>query len=295
MATKRWSELAAALTAALGDEVVGLKDGVNVRFSLSLLVDLIDALTNPMTAAGDLIVGGVDGEPTRLALGTNTYVLKVVDGALTWAPEAGAGSGTGLLNPMTAKNDLIIGADAGTAVRLPGGLNNTFLSVVDGELVWTNVAPGTGMANPLAALGDILVGIAGGAPGRLPAGTAGQVLTMVDGVPTWVDRPSSIPTVVPLSTNRLLSLADAGKYLRFTGAASQIVTVPTQASVAWADSTEITFEQSGLGLVSFTATTGVTINKAAGHLARIKGQYGVACLKRVATNVWTLFGNLETP
>ena len=44
-------------------------DGINSR--------LIDAMSNPMTAAGDIIVGGVDGEPTRLPKGTAGQVPQM--------------------------------------------------------------------------------------------------------------------------------------------------------------------------------------------------------------------------
>jgi hypothetical protein len=49
-------------------------------------------LTNPMTVAGDLIVGGAEGVPTRLAAGTNGNVLKVVSGTPAWADEAAVGA-----------------------------------------------------------------------------------------------------------------------------------------------------------------------------------------------------------
>lgn len=51
-------------------------------------------MTNPMTTAGDLIVGGSVGTPLRLAIGTDGQVLKVVSGAVAWAADAG-GSFTG--------------------------------------------------------------------------------------------------------------------------------------------------------------------------------------------------------
>lgn len=43
------------------------------------------ALTNPMTTAGDLIVGGSSGSPSRLAGGANGKVLQMVAGAPAWA------------------------------------------------------------------------------------------------------------------------------------------------------------------------------------------------------------------
>lgn len=47
----------------------------------------ITGLANPMTTAGDLIVGGSGGSPSRLGAGANGQVLKIVGGALVWAAE----------------------------------------------------------------------------------------------------------------------------------------------------------------------------------------------------------------
>jgi hypothetical protein len=51
---------------------------------------------NPMTAAGDIIVGGTSGSPTRLALGTTSQQLRVNSGAtaLEYFTPAGGGSKT---------------------------------------------------------------------------------------------------------------------------------------------------------------------------------------------------------
>ena len=50
-------------------------------------------LTNPMTTAGDIIVGGVAGAPTRLAKGVDGQVLAMVAGVPAYA-DAGGGSAT---------------------------------------------------------------------------------------------------------------------------------------------------------------------------------------------------------
>lgn len=54
-------------------------------------------MTNPMTAAGDLIYGGSGGAPTRLAAATNGYILTLVGGSPAWAAPSGGGGG-GLTN-----------------------------------------------------------------------------------------------------------------------------------------------------------------------------------------------------
>ena len=80
------------------------------------------AMYNPMTAAGDLIVGGTDGEAERLAAGNEGEVLKVVSGVPTWAPDA-----EGMQNPMTDPGDLIVGGPNGDPERLAPGADGDIL------------------------------------------------------------------------------------------------------------------------------------------------------------------------
>ena len=48
-------------------------------------------MANPMTTAGDIIVGGVAGAPARLAIGTGGYVLRAVAGTPGWREVSAAG------------------------------------------------------------------------------------------------------------------------------------------------------------------------------------------------------------
>jgi len=49
--------------------------------------------TNPMTTAGDIIVGGASGAAQRLGIGSAGQVLTVVSGAPAWATPSGGGGG----------------------------------------------------------------------------------------------------------------------------------------------------------------------------------------------------------
>lgn len=48
-------------------------------------------MSNPMTTAGDIIVGGTSGAPTRLAAGTQGQVLSVGSSGLEWANASSGG------------------------------------------------------------------------------------------------------------------------------------------------------------------------------------------------------------
>lgn len=81
------------------------------------------SLTNPMTSAGDLIVGGANGVPSRLPKGPDGSVLTMVNGALAWAASTG---GTGsfapmpLASPITGSSTLAL-ASANTFRRVAVG------------------------------------------------------------------------------------------------------------------------------------------------------------------------------
>lgn len=67
-------------------------DSISVRITAADMATLQAKPDNPMTTAGDLIVAGAAGVQTRLPLGTNGQVLKVVGGALVYAAESSGSS-----------------------------------------------------------------------------------------------------------------------------------------------------------------------------------------------------------
>lgn len=147
-------------------------------------------MSNPMTTAQDVIVGGASGTPARLAVGTNGFVLSVVAGAVAWA------AATGFANPMTTAGDIILGGVSGAPGRLAIGTNGYVLTVSGGTAAW---AAATGFANPMTTAGDIIYGGVSGLPTRLAAGTNGHVLTLTAGVPTWAAAVAGMTN--PMTTN----------------------------------------------------------------------------------------------
>jgi hypothetical protein len=80
-------------------------------------------------------------------------------------------------------------------------------------------------------------------------------------------------------------------YIQFTNAAAIAFTIPPNASVAFPIGTTIAIEQDGAGVVTLTPGAGVTLNSR-GNLLDTAGQYAVAQVKKVATNVWTVIGDV---
>jgi len=108
------------------DETTGAIIGIKAGGATVTFAEVAMALTNPMTAAGDLIVGGSSGTPDVLAKGTNGKALKMVAGAPAWAADT----------PMTAAGDLIIGGASGVATRLPKDTDGMVLTLVSGLPTW---------------------------------------------------------------------------------------------------------------------------------------------------------------
>lgn len=79
-----------------------------------------DALS-PMTAAGDLIVGGASGTGTRLAAGTDTYILTMSGGTPTWtAPTGGGDASTNTASSVDSEIALFSGTGGKTIKRATG-------------------------------------------------------------------------------------------------------------------------------------------------------------------------------
>lgn len=151
--------------------------GFQVAVAVPDLLTGTGAMLNPMTSAGDLILGGVSGVPLRLPAGSTSEVLSIdVSGLPVWRLE------TGFASPMTMTGDLIVGGSGGTPARLGIGTEDQVLKVQSGAPVW---AEDEGMVNPMTTAGQLVVGGVGGDPVALTVGSTGQVLRVVGGVPVW--------------------------------------------------------------------------------------------------------------
>lgn len=97
-------------------------------------------MSNPMTTAYDLIVGGTGGTPVRLPKGSNGYVLTINgSGQIVWAAASG-----GMTNPMTTAGDIIYGGSSGTPTRLGIGTDGEVLTLASGVPAWVVPSGGGG-------------------------------------------------------------------------------------------------------------------------------------------------------
>ena len=85
-------------------------------------------------------------------------------------------------------------------------------------------------------------------------------------------------------------LGDASKLVTLSNAGAITLTIPTNASVAYAVGTKIDFAQTGAGQVTVAGAGGVTVN--ATPTLKFRAQYSAATCIKTATDTWLLVGDL---
>jgi hypothetical protein len=102
----------------------------------------------------------------------------------------------------------------------------------------------------------------------------------------------TIPLNAQTGTTYTLAAGDAGDLVTLANASAITLTVPTNASVAFAVGTQITITQAGSGQVTVAAAVGVTVNSPDGDL-KLRTQWSSATLIKINTNSWILIGDIK--
>lgn len=96
------------------DDALSPSDGDVLTYNATAtLWQTSPALANPMTAVGDIIVGGASGAATRLAAGADGRVLTLVAGTPSWEAPAGSTNNTRI---DKTQGRVIVGGAALTAI-----------------------------------------------------------------------------------------------------------------------------------------------------------------------------------
>ena len=115
-------------------------------------------MLNPMTSAGDLIVGGVSGDPDRLGVGTNGQVLTVTSGAPSWASiptqtgdhkvlATSADTSPNYLDQKLSGSGVVAVTDNTTSLSVgitPSSTDGQVLTTDNGAVAWKTPATQTG-------------------------------------------------------------------------------------------------------------------------------------------------------
>jgi alpha-D-ribose 1-methylphosphonate 5-triphosphate synthase subunit PhnH len=88
-----------------------------------------------------------------------------------------------------------------------------------------------------------------------------------------------------------LALADADKVVTFSKGTADTITIPLNAAVAFPTGTEIVIENIGVGTLTIAITATGTLQSKGAKVDIIT--FGVARLRKTATNTWILSGDLS--
>jgi hypothetical protein len=95
------------------------------------------------------------------------------------------------------------------------------------------------------------------------------------------------------SASYTLLLTDAHNYVEMEVSSANVLTIPTNATVAFPIGTEIRVTQLGTGQTTITPAAGVTLRSESSKNKTV-GQYSVATLFKRGLNEWYLFGDITT-
>lgn len=186
---------------------------------------LTGGFTNPMTAAGDLIIGGTSGAATRLGIGSTGFVLTVVGGVPVWAvvPAATIGSSTltDFANAAGTTTGLTYGYNAGT-IRS----DNATVAVAAGTL--TLAASITNYIEVTGA-GAVSSNTTGFTSGRWPICT---VATGASTITTITDKRGFASVTGPTTPDELVNAQTGTSYTYVTGDKGKLVTHSNAGAIA---------------------------------------------------------------
>ena len=121
--------------------------------------------------------------------------------------------------------------------------------------------------------------------------TSGQVLTAAEMNQVDANAGWNLDYNAQTGTTYTLVLTDAGKLVTLNNASAIALTVPTNASVAFAVGDQINLLQLGAGQVTVAGDAGVTVSSEGAKL-KLKAQYAIGTLVKTGTDGWVLVGNL---
>lgn len=219
--------------------------------------------------------------------GTNMQMQSTLGNASGGGGTPAGSSGDFQTNSSGSFGAVTPGANVATAFALSTGSAGGFQ---------LNNASGAGLTTLTAA--NISVGaLANGMTATTQSAADGQNNPTKLATDLYADRTTQLQYNAQTGTTYTLVLTDGNPGSTTAGvsmnnAASNTLTVPTNASVAFPVGWVIPIRQLGAGATTIAAAGGVTINSAGGLLT-LGGQNSDAYLNKTATNTWQLGGSLS--
>lgn len=212
--------------------------------------------------------------------------------AIATTPSAGTSEAWLVASTAAPMPAVATGTSQAIGVLIPGPTNTTFGSAGAPDptpeiVLITNTNDGTHFQ------------VQRGYGGTIKTHQSGDILAVCASA-TWLTAVDAlvvaagvadVVTINTQTTSYTLVLGDASDLVEMNSASATVVTIPTNASVAFPIGTVIGLRRYGAGSVTITPAGGVTLDSPGG-LVTLASQYSSGSLHKRATNEWVLSGSL---
>jgi len=244
-------------------------------------VDIVDA-------KGDIVAATGADAVSRLAVGTNTYVLT-----------ADSTEATGLIWAAPTTGD-ITGLTAGTNIDISSatGPVPTIDLAVDAAVAMGSDGSGADVTFHSATASDNFLWDASDEKLVITGTDGANALEVADGNVEITDKLTVTGQIVThllvsteSGTTHAPALGDENAYILTTHGTGITVTLPQNSAQAFAIGATIYYERNGAGTLTFAEGTGATITSK-DSTKTCGDRYTAVCALKIGTNAWSLIGNI---
>ena len=238
--------------------------------------------TSAITASTGISVSGnsISVDPAVVAelTATQTLTNKTISGSSNTLSNIGNSSLTNS-SVTIGSTSVALGATAATLAGLTLTSPTVNSPTLGGTVTATGVTVSNGtFSNPTVS-------------GTLTY-ASGAYITFADGT---TQSTAGVPSITPINTQTAsLTLSSSyvkDSFVQINSASAATVTIPADSTYSYPVGASLTFQALGAGQVSFVAASGVTAQYTPG--LKLRTQYSVATIQKVAANTWAIFGDLS--